>query len=209
MVEESEHLEMENVLDYAAELRDIMGANIQIGVLHGRMKPAEKEEIMEAFAKNEIQVLVSTTVVEVGIDVPNATVIMIENAERFGLAQLHQLRGRVGRGNEQSYCIFMSASKTKETKARLDILNHSNDGFYIAGEDLKLRGPGDLFGIRQSGMLDFKVADIFQDASLLKQASEAADSILEADPSLHEESLRRLKIVLQKYMSEAMLETTL
>lgn len=139
---------------------------------------------MNAFGRNEIQVLVSTTVVEVGIDVPNATVIMIENAERFGLAQLHQLRGRVGRGKYQSYCIFMTASKSKETKERLDILNHSNDGFFIASEDLRLRGPGDLFGIRQSGVLDFKVADVFQDAKLLQNASEEADRLLLDDPEL-------------------------
>ncbi len=117
---------------------------------------------MSAFGRNEIQVLVSTTVVEVGIDVPNATVIMIENAERFGLAQLHQLRGRVGRGKYQSYCIFMTASRSKETKERLEILNHSNDGFYIANEDLRLRGPGDLFGIRQSGGLILKLLTFFR-----------------------------------------------
>ena len=122
--------------------------------------------------------LVSTTVIEVGINVPNATVMMVENAERFGLAQLHQLRGRVGRGKYQSYCIFMSGSKTKETKKRLEILNQTNDGFRIASEDLKLRGPGDLFGIRQSGLMDFRLGDVFQDASILKHASEAADWLL-------------------------------
>ena len=142
MVEESESMEAENVTDYAEMLQEIMGTEIQVGCLHGKMKQAKKDEIMGAFAKNEIQILVSTTVIEVGIDVSNATVIMIENAERFGLAQLHQLRGRVGRGKYQSYCIFMSASKSKETKERLEILNHSNDGFFIASEDLRLRGPG-------------------------------------------------------------------
>ena len=141
MVEESESLEAENVLDYSSMLQEEMGDGIVVSCLHGRMKQAEKDEIMERFAKNEIQILVSTTVIEVGIDVPNATVMMIENAERFGLAQLHQLRGRVGRGKHQSYCIFMTASKAKEAKERLDILNHSNDGFKIASEDLKLRGP--------------------------------------------------------------------
>ena len=132
MVEESEAMDAENVLDYAQLLQSEMGDKIRIAALHGRMKQAEKDEIMGAFAKNEIQVLVSTTVIEVGINVPNATVIMVENAERFGLAQLHQLRGRVGRGRHQSYCIFMSGSKTKETKKRLEILNKSNDGFFIA-----------------------------------------------------------------------------
>ena len=145
MVEESETLEVENVTDYTENLQEIMGVNIKVQCLHGKMKQSQKDEIMEAFSKNEIQVLVSTTVIEVGIDVPNSTVMLIENAERFGLAQLHQLRGRVGRGKYQSYCIFMSASKSKETKERLDILNKSNDGFFIASEDLRLRGPGDLF----------------------------------------------------------------
>ena len=179
------------------------------GYLHGKMKEKEKDEIMTAFGRNEIQVLVSTTVVEVGIDVPNATVIMIENAERFGLAQLHQLRGRVGRGKYQSYCIFMTASRSKETKERLEILNHSNDGFYIANEDLRLRGPGDLFGIRQSGVLDFKIADVFQDAALLQEANAAAERLLLEDPDLSQEQHRKLKDHLQKKLKDLMLETTL
>ena len=153
MVEESEAMEAENVTDYAMMLQEELGSGIRVEALHGKMKQGLKDDIMERFSKNEIQVLVSTTVIEVGINVPNATVMMVENAERFGLAQLHQLRGRVGRGNHQSYCIFMSGSKAKETKKRLEILNKSNDGFFIANEDLKLRGPGDLFGIRQSCLL--------------------------------------------------------
>lgn len=181
MVEESEQLEVENVLDYAAMLQEEMGEGIVVSCLHGRMRQAEKDDIMERFGRCEIQILVSTTVIEVGIDVPNATVMMIENAERFGLAQLHQLRGRVGRGKHQSYCIFMSSSKAKETRERLNILNESNDGFKIASEDLRLRGPGDLFGIRQSGMMDFKLGDVFQDAKVLKMANEAADLLLNAE----------------------------
>lgn len=180
MVEESEHLEVENVLDYAQMLQDELGEDVSVSCLHGKMKQAEKDDIMERFGRNEIQVLVSTTVIEVGIDVPNATVMLVENAERFGLAQLHQLRGRVGRGKHQSYCIFMSASKSKETKERLEILNKSNDGFKIASEDLRLRGPGDLFGIRQSGLMDFRLGDVYQDAKLLQKANEAADLLLDS-----------------------------
>lgn len=175
MVEESESMEAENVIDYARELQKEMGDGILVSYLHGKMKQAQKDEIMTQFGENKIQILVSTTVIEVGIDVPNATVMMIENAERFGLAQLHQLRGRVGRGKYQSYCIFMSASKSKETKERLEILNHSNDGFQIASEDLRLRGPGDFFGIRQSGLMDFKLGDVYQDSNVLKMANEAAN----------------------------------
>ena len=175
MVEENEELELENVIDYSEKLKSEL-PGIKISYLHGKMKAVEKNEIMEAFGRNEIQVLVSTTVIEVGINVPNATVMMVENAERFGLSQLHQLRGRVGRGADQSYCIFMSNSKGKETKKRLEILNKSNDGFYIASEDLKLRGPGDLFGIRQSGDLRFTLGDIFTDAQILKEACEAAET---------------------------------
>lgn len=209
MVEESEFLEAENVIDYAGMLQSELGSTIKVGYLHGKMKQAEKDEIMEQFSKNELQVLVSTTVIEVGINVPNATVMMVENAERFGLAQLHQLRGRVGRGEYQSYCIFMSSSKTKETKERLSILNRSNDGFFIASEDLKLRGPGDLFGIRQSGVLDFKLADIFQDAKILQRANEAAVQLMKRDPHLELEENQNLKNYLQFYIKEGMLETTL
>lgn len=209
MVEESESLDAENVMDYSQMLQEEMGDRIRVGCLHGKMKQQEKDEIMDAFGRNEIQILVSTTVVEVGIDVPNAAVILIENAERFGLAQLHQLRGRVGRGKHQSYCIFLSASKAEETKERLEILNHSNDGFYIAGEDLRLRGPGDLFGIRQSGILDFKVADVFQDANVLKKASEEAAAILKEDPELEQPCHERLKKHIDSKIQEIMLETTL
>lgn len=137
---------------------------------------------MQAFAKNEIQVLVSTTVIEVGIDVPNATVIMIENAERFGLASLHQLRGRVGRGDAQSYCILVNCSGNEAAGKRLDILNRSNDGFQIASEDLKMRGPGELFGVRQSGALAFQIGDVYQDADLLELAAGAAEEYLENHP---------------------------
>lgn len=188
MVEESESMEAENVIDYAGELQKEMGDGILVSYLHGKMKQAQKDEIMTQFGENKIQILVSTTVIEVGIDVPNATVMMIENAERFGLAQLHQLRGRVGRGKYQSYCIFMSASKSKETKERLEILNHSNDGFQIASEDLRLRGPGDFFGIRQSGLMDFKLGDVYQDSNVLKMANEAANW-------LEEENIDLLKII--------------
>lgn len=181
MVEESDELELENVTDYTEKLQKILPM-IRIACLHGKMKPKEKNEIMERFAAGDIQILISTTVIEVGINVPNATVMMVENAERFGLAQLHQLRGRVGRGSAQSYCIFMSGSKGKETRKRLEVLNKSNDGFYIASEDLKLRGPGDLFGIRQSGILEFRMGDVFQDSAVLGQASEAAGRLLKEDP---------------------------
>ena len=209
MVEESEVIEAENVLDYAKSLQEELGRNIRVAHLHGKMKQKEKDEIMEAFGRNEIQVLVSTTVIEVGINVPNATVMMVENAERFGLAQLHQLRGRVGRGTHQSYCIFMSSSKAKETKERLEILKKTNDGFQIASEDLRLRGPGDLFGIRQSGILDFKLGDVFQDAQVLQRASETAQMLLKEDPKLENPENQNLKAYLKYYIKEGMLETTL
>ena len=184
MVEEGESEDMENVVDYTEKLRAVLPPSVQVAYLHGKMRPADKNRIMEEFAAKEIDVLVSTTVIEVGINVPNATVMMVENAERFGLAQLHQLRGRVGRGEFQSYCIFISTSDTKETMERLQILNHSNDGFHIASEDLKLRGPGDIFGIRQSGEFAFVLGDIYTDANILKEASDAVEQLLVSDPEL-------------------------
>ena len=202
MVEESEGLEAENVTDYARKLQEILPGEIKVEILHGKMKPKEKNRIMEAFASGEIQVLVSTTVVEVGVNVPNATVMMVENAERFGLAQLHQLRGRVGRGEHQSYCILVDGSGQEGTRERLTILSKSNDGFYIAGEDLKLRGPGDLFGIRQSGLMEFKIGDIYNDAGILKNASEAAGEILALDFDLILPQHKALKEHLKGYMSE-------
>lgn len=200
MVEESEGLDAENVLDYTEKLRGILPKDIRIEYLHGKMKAKEKNRVMEEFAAGEIQILVSTTVVEVGVNVPNATVMMVENAERFGLAQLHQLRGRVGRGEYQSYCIFMQGNDVKETSKRLEILNKSNDGFYIAGEDLKLRGPGDLFGIRQSGLMEFKIGDIYNDADILKVSSEAAGELLALDPDLTLPQHTLLREKLQSYM---------
>ena len=146
--------------------------------LHGKMKPADKNRIMDHFAVHKIDILVSTTVIEVGINVPNATVMLVENAERFGLAQLHQLRGRVGRGKEQSYCIFINGNQNKETSKRLELLNRSNDGFYLANEDMKLRGPGDIFGIRQSGELQFKVGDIYNESGLLMETAALTEKIL-------------------------------
>ena len=203
MVEESELIEAENVLDYTKILREKLPAGITVEYLHGKMKGKEKNQIMERFASGEIQVLVSTTVVEVGVNVPNATVMMIENAERFGLAQLHQLRGRVGRGAHQSYCIMVNCSDQDGTQERLDILNRSNDGFYIASEDLKLRGPGDFFGVRQSGDMEFKIADIFTDANLLKTVSEEVNHILKQDPNLESEEYQPLKERLDIYLSKS------
>lgn len=203
MVEESEMIEAENVLDYTKMLRQKLPESICVEYLHGKMKGREKNQIMERFAAGEIQVLVSTTVVEVGVNVPNATVMMIENAERFGLAQLHQLRGRVGRGKYQSYCIMVNGSDQDGTQERLDILNRSNDGFYIASEDLKLRGPGDIFGLRQSGDMEFRLADVFTDANLLKKVSEEVNRLLDQDPELEAEEHLLLKSRLEKYLSKS------
>lgn len=188
MVEENEDLnEVEDVTSYTQMLRETLDPGIHIEMLHGKMKPAKKQDLMQQFSMGNIDVLVSTTVIEVGINVPNATIMMIENAERFGLAQLHQLRGRIGRGKEQSYCIFMSHAEKPEKNERLKVLEKSNDGFYIAEQDLKLRGPGELFGVRQSGELAFQVADIYQDAELLKKVSNLVDELLAQDPELQDE----------------------
>jgi ATP-dependent DNA helicase RecG len=183
MVEESEEIEAENVMEYTERLREILSETVSVEYLHGKMKPKDKNDVMERFAEGQINVLVSTTVVEVGVNVPNATVMMVENSERFGLAQLHQLRGRVGRGEHQSYCIFVCGSSSKEAWERLEILNKSNDGFFVAGEDLRLRGPGDIFGIRQSGDMEFRLGDIFTDVGILKDAAEAVKNLKEREVS--------------------------
>ena len=198
LVEASEKTESENVNDYGKKLCELFKNRIHIGILHGKMPAEEKQRVMEAFLKKEVDVLVSTTVVEVGVNVPNATVMIIEDANRFGLAALHQLRGRVGRGDLQSYCIFVDASKKQEQNKRLKVLKDSNDGFYIANEDLKLRGPGDFYGIRQSGEFDFDLADIYQDADILKIASADAKEILKKDATLSTEEYEPLNRFLQQ-----------
>lgn len=175
MVEASENVEAENVIEYREQLLEVFPDNVNISYLHGKMSAEEKNQIMEDFSNKKIDILVSTTVIEVGINNPNATVMMIENAERFGLAQLHQLRGRVGRGEAQSYCIMLCGSEKPEAMERLNILNQSNDGFFIANEDLKLRGAGDFFGVRQSGDMLFVLGDIYNNADVLKQANEAVE----------------------------------
>lgn len=208
MVEASEEIEAENVVDYALACEKIFH-DYRVDLLHGQMRPADKDKVMRDFAAGNTHVLVSTTVVEVGVNVPNATVMMVENAERFGLAQLHQLRGRVGRGKDQSYCIFISKDDKEETAKRLDILNKTNDGFVIADEDMKLRGPGDFFGIRQSGLMDFSIADIYRDAELLKTASADAAALLQEDPFLLQEDHRRLADKAGDYMTRKLKDVVL
>ena len=204
MVEESENVDAENVVEYAENLKAALPPQIRVEYLHGKMKANQKEEIMARFAARETDVLVSTTVIEVGVNVPNATVMMVENADRFGLAQLHQLRGRVGRGKYQSYCIFVSGSDTAKAKDRLGILNQTNDGFKIAEEDLKQRGPGDFFGVRQSGDLRFKIGDIFSDSKVLKEAADAAGAVLAKDELLSSEENVYLKTKVEEYTKECL-----
>ena len=189
-----------DVISYSKMLSEELPSDIKVEYLHGKMKPSEKNNIMERFARNEINVLVSTTVIEVGVNVPNATVMMIEDAERFGLAGLHQLRGRVGRGEAQSYCIFVSGAKRKDTRERLEILNKSNDGFYIANKDLALRGPGDFFGIRQSGDMSFKLGDIYADATTLKLTADILKDIEDGNLELSLLESERIDNKLQNYM---------
>ena len=202
MIEENEEIHAENVIDRTKELKKIF-PDFSVAMLHGRMKPEEKNRIMTSFAAGEIRILVSTTVIEVGVDVPNATVMMIENAERFGLATLHQLRGRVGRGDAQSYCIFMAGQMTEEIGERLLVLNRSNDGFRIAEKDFELRGPGDLLGIRQSGEAYFKAADPVRDRDMLKAAGELAAVIMQDDPMLTGEEYAVLREKIRKYISDS------
>lgn len=184
LVEESEVLEVQSATEVYEELANEMFPDLRIGLLHGKMKAKEKDEIMEAFKNHELDILVSTTVIEVGVNVPNATLMIVENAERFGLSQLHQLRGRVGRGSEKSYCTLIYDSKTKVCKQRMDIMEETNDGFKISEKDLEIRGPGDFFGTRQHGLPELKVANLFKHMKILRMVQKEAREIYSKDPAL-------------------------
>ena len=206
MVEENEENELRSATEYADFLQKIIFSNLSVGLLHGQMKPADKEKVMEAFAQGEIHILVATTVVEVGVNVPNATLMVIENAERFGLAQLHQLRGRVGRGSAESYCVLVTDSQQTQTKKRMKTMVDSTDGFFIAEEDLRLRGAGDVFGLRQHGLPDFRLADLYRDMSILKEAQQLAHTVMEVDPGLQLLEHRGLAQELEEFWSRAVIE---
>ena len=186
LIDESETLSAKAATKEAEILQNGIFSDLKVGLLHGKMKPEEKDSVMLAFKNKEYDILVSTTVVEVGVDVANATVIVIENAERFGLSQLHQLRGRVGRNSEQSYCVLVSSSKNEETLNRLNVLVQTNDGFIIAEKDLEIRGPGEMLGIRQSGIAELHLADLTKDLYILEMARNDAKQYLESKPEFEE-----------------------
>jgi ATP-dependent DNA helicase RecG len=184
VIDEAEGAGMQSAVEYRRELEEGCLRGLKIGLIHGRMRPREKAGVMEAFAKGELQVLVSTTVIEVGVDVPNASVMIVENAERFGLSALHQLRGRVGRGARESHCVLVSSSRSPSARRRLEALRSVEDGFEIARRDLEARGPGDFFGRRQHGLPELRIADLAADETVVYRASEAAGRLTENDPGL-------------------------
>lgn len=196
---------LRSATDYSAFLSQSVFPDLTVGLLHGKMKPALKEEVMQDFVDGKIQILVSTTVVEVGVNVPNASLMVIENAERFGLAQLHQLRGRVGRGKTESFCVLVSDQKQTSTRKRLKVLVDSTDGFYIAEEDLRLRGSGDVFGLRQHGFPQFKAADLYRDMDLLRQAQQLSRTVMELDPSLNQLEHRGIRQELERFWENAVI----
>ena len=201
-VEESELESLKSAEVWADALQRVVFPDLRVGLLHGKLKPAEKEQVMGAFARHELDILVATTVIEVGVDVPNATLMVIENADRFGLSQLHQLRGRVGRGKDKSYCVLFTSNQNPETLARLKALCKTNDGFQIAEEDLALRGPGDFFGSRQHGLPQFKAANLSLDMAILKEAREAAEAAL-ADPGyVHDPSFPAMQARIRNLFKE-------
>ena len=184
LVSESEQMDLKSVTEYAASLTTEIFPDLCVGFMHGKMKPKEKDEVMSLFALGKIQVLVATSVIEVGLNVPNATVMVVENAERFGLSQLHQLRGRVGRGRDKAYCILFNQSKQDYAKERMEVMSQTNDGFVIAEKDLKLRGPGEFFGTRQHGLPPLKIANLYTDMDILSQTTSAVKELLTRDPKL-------------------------
>lgn len=206
MVEEAEESELRSATEYADFLQRVVFSDLSVGLMHGKMKAADKDCVMEAFAKGDVHILVATTVVEVGVNVPNATLMVIENAERFGLAQLHQLRGRVGRGSAESYCVLVTESQQPQTRKRMKTMVDSNDGFFIAEEDLRLRGAGDVFGLRQHGLPDFKLADLYKDMSILKEAQALAQMVMEVDPNLELLEHRGLMKDLEAFWQKAVVE---
>lgn len=200
LVEESEEIEAKSAVVTAEEISSNIFKDLKVGIIHGKMKSSEKEIIMKSFVAGEISILVSTTIIEVGVNVPNATLMVIENAERFGLAQLHQLRGRVGRGDEQSYCVLFNQSKSQVSRERMKIMSQSNDGFVISEKDLEIRGPGDFFGTKQHGLPELKIANLYKDIEILKAAQACAKEILENDRGLEKNT--KLKQYLSRYFAE-------
>lgn len=202
LVEENEEINAQSVLELAERYKNEVFADYKVEYLHGKMKPKEKDEIMEKFKKGEIDILISTTVIEVGVNVPNASIMIVENAERFGLAQLHQLRGRVGRGEYKSYCILKYQGNSDIIRQRMSIMQETNDGFKISEKDLELRGSGEFFGTKQHGLPEFKIANIFQDMPMLKNIQSIASDILKEDPELEQEKNKRLKHEVEKKFVE-------
>src|SRR5699024_9171447 len=193
LIEESDKLDIQNAVDLYNHLQGYYLEAVKVGLMHGRLETDDKEAVMQAFSQNQIQIHVSTTVVEVGVNIPNATTMIIYDAQRFGLSQLHQLRGRVGRGEKKSYCILIADPKGEIGKERMQIMTETNDGFELSEKDLKLRGPGDFFGKKQSGVPEFKVADMIHDYRALETARQDAGEIIEKNLLDTDESYKALK----------------
>lgn len=207
MVSESEKMMAQAATDLHMRLESGVFANQRVGLLHGQMKPREKEVVMEQFRRHELDILVSTTVIEVGVDVPNSSVMVIEDANRFGLSQLHQLRGRVGRGSQQSYCVLIADTKSEDSRARIEAMTSTSDGFKIAEIDLELRGPGSMMGTQQSGNLDYKIGDLVQDARMLEVARQAALRLIEEDPHLEKSENAGILTKVKQKRSDAAIVT--
>jgi ATP-dependent DNA helicase RecG len=204
LVEESDAVQAKAASEHADELASKTFRDLRVGLIHGKMKASEKDKVMYDFVRGDMDILVSTTVIEVGVNVPNASLMVVENAERFGLAQLHQLRGRVGRGEHQSYCILFCNSKSEVARERMKVMEQTSDGFVISEKDLELRGPGDFFGTRQHGIPDMKIANLYKDMDILKQAQEAALKLIEMDRKLELPQNRLLcKAVQEKFGAAA------